>query len=177
MVKPWSWAFFLVLVVAACHRSSSAPDSGGGPGGASDPSNSKAGQPGGPTMHTPDAPGVVGDGDGHPGGDRPVIEDPDPNSDACVARDKEFDAFLQANQACTRDDECAVIGDCSPNADFRAVRKEVADEAYKLMQARCGGAADGPVYDAECSAGTCELTESSEPCCGCPAFEDGDAGL
>jgi hypothetical protein len=39
---------------------------------------------------------------------------------------------------------CAVIGDCSPNADFTPVRADVAGHAYALMQARCSGTYNGP---------------------------------
>jgi hypothetical protein len=61
-----------------------------------------------------------------------------------------------------------VIGDCGPNADFTAVRLDVAQEASALQRARCmPGSYDGPVYSPQCSAGTCALMMRTDTCCGC----------
>lgn len=98
---------------------------------------------------------------------------------SCEQRDEAFYELLVQHQSCTEDDECAVIGDCGPNADFRAIRADAAEEGYALMQDRCGGTYDGPGYVAICNAGTCELEGSPELCCGCADWDGGgdlDAG-
>jgi hypothetical protein len=96
----------------------------------------------------------------------------------CDYAQKAYEDFLAANDACTVDADCAVIGDCCPNADFAAIRAEAASEGRELQNARCGGACDGPTYEAYCNAGTCALRQqppSTEY--GCPPLWDEDAGI
>lgn len=84
-----------------------------------------------------------------------------------------FQAFVAAHASCEKDSDCAVVGDCGPNADFTAVRADVADEAYLLMERRCnGGGWDGPTYDPICRTGKCDLVPQTWTCCGCPAIHD-----
>jgi len=95
----------------------------------------------------------------------------------CDYAQQVYEDFLAANDACTIDADCAVIGDCCPNADFAAIRADAATEGRELQNARCGGACDGPTYEAYCNAGTCALRQqppSTEY--GCPPLWDGDAG-
>lgn len=89
----------------------------------------------------------------------------------CGPRDAEFQAFVAAHRFCDQDSDCAVVGDCGPNADFTPVRSDVADEAYLKMQDRCTTAWDGPTYDPVCRAGVCAL-QSTGSCCGCPSIDD-----
>jgi hypothetical protein len=96
----------------------------------------------------------------------------------CDYAQQVYEEFLAANDACSVDADCAVIGDCGPNADFAAIRADAAIEGRELQNARCGGAYDGPTYDAYCNAGTCALREqppSTEY--GCPPLWDEDAGV
>lgn len=114
---------------------------------------------GAPMDASVDAPGDSGSGDA---GDGSMLE-------MCERADMAFRAFLAAHQACSADDECAIIGDCSPNADFKAIRSDAAEEGYALMRARCGSAHDGPVYTAYCDDGTCASRVAEETATfGCP---------
>jgi hypothetical protein len=90
-----------------------------------------------------------------------------------------FDTYVMQHSSCSGDADCTVIGDCGPNADFRAVRTDVAEQAYEMMQARCTTAWDGPIFVARCESGMCVLEEDPSGCCGCPPTEDAgvDAGL
>jgi len=90
----------------------------------------------------------------------------------CEQKRDDFVSFVAAHQACERDSDCTIIGDCDPNADFTAVRADVSDEAYRLMQARCRGPSDGPLYDAVCSAGKCTEVQRSGAECGTPKLPD-----
>lgn len=92
----------------------------------------------------------------------------------CEAKSAAFTSFVASHQTCERDEDCAVIGDCGPNADFTAVRGDFAEQAYELMKARCDTAWDGPMFDPVCNAGTCGLEEKTDECCGC--VPDLDAG-
>lgn len=98
----------------------------------------------------------------------------DASVDVCEQAYVAFSEFLEQHQSCDTDDECAVIGDCGPNADFTAIRADAAEQGYALMSARCAGAYDGPVYFARCTDGMCALELNDATCCGC---DDGDAGL
>ena len=96
---------------------------------------------------------------------------------SCEQRNARFEALVADHQSCELDADCAVIGDCGPNADFRAVRADIADEAYRLMNERCTGNWDGPGYVARCEAQKCTLEESHALCCGCELWDAGeDAG-
>jgi len=112
------------------------------------------------------------------GGGRASSEPLDPTSPqgqaACAAKEKAYDDFLEAHSACSVDADCDVVGDCGPNADFRAVAASDAREAYDLARARCDTAYDGPVFDPRCKQGRCALEERTDTCCGCPPA---DAGL
>jgi len=93
----------------------------------------------------------------------------------CAEANRAFTEFVAAHRACTKADDCVVIGDCGPNADFKAVQASVELEARALQQARsCGGAYDGPMFDAVCRAGKCDLQMRTDVCCGCqPRDMDG----
>ena len=117
------------------------------------------------------------EGDAAQGGvPAPALDDSgvplDPYSDEgqayCMAKQDAYYAFLAAHRACTTDSDCAVVGDCGPNADFSAVATSAAHEAYELAKARCPGTFDGPVFDARCIAQRCELEQRTDTCCGCP---------
>jgi hypothetical protein len=96
----------------------------------------------------------------------------DPDAGACEGKSASFDAFVADHESCANDDDCRVIGDCGPNADFVSVRADAADEAYRLMQARCVGTYDGPIYDAVCTAGRCDMVQNPTDCCGCAPGQD-----
>jgi hypothetical protein len=91
----------------------------------------------------------------------------------CMKKDKAFADFVAAHRACETDKDCAVVGDCGPNADFTAVAANAAKEAYELAKARCSGTFDGPIFDPRCTKNKCTLEERTDTCCGCPD----DAGL
>lgn len=96
----------------------------------------------------------------------------------CDYAQQAYEEFLAANSACSVDADCAVIGDCGPNADFAPIRADAAAEGRELQLARCGGAYDGPTYAPYCNAGACELRErppSTEY--GCPPLWQEDAGV
>jgi hypothetical protein len=101
---------------------------------------------------------------------------PDTGHDAeCMRADEAFQSFLTQHQNCEHDTDCAIIGDCSPNADFRSINASYADQGYELMQARCTATYDGPVYNPRCVEGRCDMQEDPHTCCGCPADGE-DAG-
>lgn len=111
-----------------------------------------------------------GGGTGGNGGERDAeAPPPDAASDAsspsaCELIDQAFAAFLAANRSCAADD-CRSIGDCSPNADWRAVTASAAAQGYALMQARCNVFVhDGPEYGAQCEDGLCVLGEEVREC-------------
>jgi hypothetical protein len=91
----------------------------------------------------------------------------------CEAKAKAFSDFVAAHRSCSRSEQCTVIGDCGPNADFAAVQAEHAYEAYALQKARCEATWDGPLFSAKCVDGECVLEERVDECCGC---SHGDAG-
>jgi hypothetical protein len=86
----------------------------------------------------------------------------------CEQRARAYDDFVAANRECMRDEDCAVVGDCDSNADFRAVRAAAADEARELAEARCETASDGDVFGPRCTEGLCTLERRTDTCCGCP---------
>jgi len=96
----------------------------------------------------------------------------------CMNANAAFSAFVAANRSCQQNDDCTIIGDCGPNADFTAIRWEAASEGMRLMAARCEGAWDGPFFRAVCNAGSCTAVEVdiSEGCCGCQLPEDAGSG-
>lgn len=94
-------------------------------------------------------------------------QEPDGDGGSCEARSEAFEEFVAEHRACTADPDCEVIGDCGPNADFRAVRADSANEARALQVARCGQTFDGPVYRAVCTSGQCSLQMRTDTCCGC----------
>jgi len=95
---------------------------------------------------------------------------PDYPDDAqlCEQRREDYEAFLGKHSACERDDDCAVVGNCGPNADFDAVRAEVQEEAMERKVMLCERTHDGPVFEPVCRAKTCELKMRTDTCCGCP---------
>lgn len=86
----------------------------------------------------------------------------------CQAKHDAYYQFVASHLACTSDSDCAVVGDCGPNADFVAVAASAAGEAYQLAEARCPGTYDGPVFDARCIDSKCDLEQRTDTCCGCP---------
>lgn len=98
----------------------------------------------------------------------PLDPDSDEGQAYCQAKRDAYYKFVEAHLECTSDSDCAVVGDCGPNADFSAVAASAADEAYRLANARCPGTFDGPVFDARCIASKCELEQRTDTCCGCP---------
>lgn len=104
--------------------------------------------------------------------------DADTGGDAaamCEAANTAFRDFVAANSACADASECAIIGDCGPNADFTAVRADSTDEAFRLMQLRCMGSFDGPTYVAACESGVCTRVADGS-FCGMPAPDSGVDG-
>jgi len=115
-----------------------------------------------------------GDSDGDEGSDGTGDDGDDTEGDAgCAAAQKTFEEFVASHLSCEGDEDCAIIGDCGPHAEFVAVRADVAGEAYTLMEATCSGAFDGPVYDPVCVEGTCQREQRTDTCCGCPPGWDG----
>jgi hypothetical protein len=90
----------------------------------------------------------------------------------CETAQQAFEGFVAANRSCSVSSDCTIIGDCSPNADFRAIRVDAAATGYALMVQRCASTSDGPTYAAICQDGECVLG-AENGCCGCP----GDAGI
>lgn len=89
--------------------------------------------------------------------------DADPGN--CELSREAFASFLAANRDCDEDSDCRVIGDCGPNADWRAINAAAAEEGYALMLARCSaGTFDGPEYAPRCDDGQCVLGEQSGVC-------------
>lgn len=162
-----------IMLLAACY------DSASGDQGASKGDN-------GAGSHKPDT-GPVGTA---PDTDSSVPQTgsnvPDtgaPNSDpnqpdgseeqACNRANEAFESFVAAHNSCEHDSDCAIIGDCGPNADFRSLNGDAATQGYALMQARCYGAYDGPVPNPSCVAGRCDSDFANpDGCCGCPYEED-----
>jgi hypothetical protein len=106
-----------------------------------------------------------------PDASKPV---PDSGVD-CELAESTFLAFVAANQSCMHDSDCAIIGDCGPNADFTPITVGAAHEGRELMNARCSWVWDGETYRAVCAAGTCTAVEDG--CCYCQdAGSDSDAG-
>lgn len=77
-----------------------------------------------------------------------------------------FEEFVGANLTCGSDADCAIVGDCGPNADFRAVRVDAAEDAYSLMGMRGVGTWDGPEYVAVCGTDNRCAAERSGYFCG-----------
>lgn len=115
------------------------------------------------------AAGSGGSGDSDERDAEAPYAEPDATVDAdpgnCELSRQAFASFLAANRACDEDSDCRVIGDCGPNADWRAVHAEAAEEGYALMLARCSaGSFDGPEYAARCDDGQCVLGEQIGVC-------------
>jgi len=94
---------------------------------------------------------------------------------------EQFESYLAANLSCESDADCVIIGDCGPNADFRAVRADAAEEAYRLMWMREVGTWDGPEYEAVCGGDNLCTIERSMYYCGgyggpIRPLDDGGAG-
>lgn len=86
----------------------------------------------------------------------------------CAQRRQDYLAFLDKHSACKRDDECAMVGDCGPHADFDAVRADARDEAMRRKVGLCEGAFDGPIFEPVCRSNKCALKMRTDTCCGCP---------
>lgn len=95
--------------------------------------------------------------------------------DGCEAASEAFEAYVAANGACEEDTDCVIIGDCGPNADFRAIARGASAEGTRLMGARCEGNYDGPTYRAVCDEGTCRAGLDGG-FCGAPAETTLDQG-
>ena len=98
------------------------------------------------------------------------------DADVCARRSATFTDFVAAHSACTSNTDCTVIGDCGPNADFRAIRRDASAQGLELMRARCDGAYDGPLFDAVCVDHACGLQMRIHVCCGCPPDDGGFDG-
>jgi hypothetical protein len=131
--------------------------------------------------------GVATDGSGHdatPDVDVAAPPDADVSGNAdgaadanvCAQRSASFTDFVAAHSACTSNTDCTVIGDCGPNADFRAIRVDASAQGLELMKARCHGPYDGPLFDAVCINFACGLQRRTGACCGCPPNDAGPDG-
>lgn len=98
------------------------------------------------------------------------------NNDSCAVSSKRFEAFVESSLDCTEDADCTIIGDCGPNADFTAIRKDASERGTELMELRCSEIYDGVVHGAGCVAGRCTLTDEEIGCCGCSIEGPPDAG-
>lgn len=105
---------------------------------------------------------------GAPGAPRPDADGPS----VCEQADQTFRDFVAVNRTCNVSADCAVIGDCGPNADFEAINAAAAAMGYALMGQRCPAAFDGFTFAALCQDGQCVLGPENG-CCGCPS----DAGV
>jgi hypothetical protein len=105
---------------------------------------------------------------GAPGGPRPDADGPS----VCEQADQTFRDFVAVNRTCNVTADCAVIGDCGPNADFEAINAAAAAMGYALMGQRCPAAFDGFTFAALCQDGQCVLGPENG-CCGCVS----DAGV
>jgi hypothetical protein len=99
-----------------------------------------------------------------------------PDADVCAQRSASFTDFVAAHGACASNADCTVIGDCGPNADFRAIRVDASAHGLELMRARCEGTYDGPLFDAVCVNRACALQLRMGECCGCPPNDAGPDG-
>ncbi|RLB57468.1 MAG: hypothetical protein DRJ42_00025 [Deltaproteobacteria bacterium] len=104
----------------------------------------------------------------------------DSSGEMCDEANDAFTSFVAANRACDTAGDCVIIGDCGPNADFTAIRREAAEEGRRLMSMRCYGTFDGPTYSAGCEGGAC-VTVPTGMYCGMAApidsGMDADAGV
>jgi hypothetical protein len=110
--------------------------------------------------------------------DAAAPDEPGPDASgpsACEQATQAFDEFLAANQSCSVSTDCTVIGDCGPNADFRAINVAAAATGFALMEQRCPGTFDGPTYSASCQDNRCVLG-AENGCCGCPIDAGVDGG-
>jgi hypothetical protein len=130
---------------------------GGGTGGGTSGGGAGTAGSGGSTLVDRDA-GVQADRDASSDASVPT---------ACELIDQAFETFVAANRSCNADSDCQMIGDCSPNVDWRAINVSAAEQGYALMFARCGYAgADGPTYAARCESGVCVEGERNGECGG-----------
>ena len=95
------------------------------------------------------------------------INDPG-DAKLCKQRNRDYIEFLGEHSACKSDDDCTVVGDCGPHAEFDAVRADAAEEAMRRKVKLCEDSYDGPVFKALCRAGKCEMSTIRQGCCGCP---------
>jgi hypothetical protein len=93
----------------------------------------------------------------------------------CARNNRAFTHFLSENLGCSEDSDCTMIGDCEPNADWRAINVTAAGMGYALMLERCAGTSDGPTYAARCQNGQCVEGEQNG-CCGCGLIDAGVDG-
>jgi hypothetical protein len=91
---------------------------------------------------------------------------------ACARSFAAFESFRLAHASCERDEDCTVVGDCGPHANFSPVRVDASEEAYELKQEVCDWTFDGVVPNAVCRDRTCVLGEGMLGCCGCPPEQD-----
>lgn len=105
-------------------------------------------------------------------GRRLDASDPE-DAELCEQRRADYYAFLAKHRACESDEDCAVVGDCGPHADFDPVRADALEEAAQRKMTLCDGAYDGPTFEPICRANECELKMRTDTCCGCG---ESDAG-
>lgn len=109
--------------------------------------------------HPPDA--------GDDGGESTHPSDAGDGGGTCQLVEREFEEFVEANLACSEDEDCTIIGDCGPHVDWRAIHQSAAVPAYALMLQRCSGVGwDGPIYGAECEQGQCVIGSELVAVCG-----------
>jgi hypothetical protein len=82
----------------------------------------------------------------------------------CARNKRAFTNFLLANQGCSEDSECTMIGDCDLHADWQPINVAAATQGYTLMTERCSATSDGPTYEARCENGKCVEAERNGYC-------------
>jgi hypothetical protein len=101
-------------------------------------------------------------------------DDPGDDAGMCEEASQAFRSFVEAHRSCVSGSECTIIGDCGSNPDFTAIRRDSAEEGRRLMQARCYGGSDGPLYSAACEEGQC-VARTNGSYCGMAALPDAAA--
>jgi hypothetical protein len=74
----------------------------------------------------------------------------------------ELASFVAEHRACSSDDDCVIVGDCSHTC-FPSVARSAEAEAMNVVLRRCQQQ-DGPIYHARCRAGMCDRTQSTGSC-------------
>jgi hypothetical protein len=93
----------------------------------------------------------------------------------CEAYAQQIASYVQSHRACSGDDDCVIVGDCS-HSNFQALSRSAEAEGRELVLKDPCGWQDGPGYLPRCRQGACERVKSTIGC-GNPERTDCPAGL